>query len=48
MQFFFGNCSQINKNAGGKFDNMFLVEIANKGTFLNAVSNNVIPNGLWY
>ena len=37
MQFFFQELySHTDKNSGEKFEDMFLVKIANKGTFLNA------------
>ena len=36
MQFFFQEFSpHIDKNSGGKFEDMFLVKIASKGTSLN-------------
>ena len=36
MQFFFSNCTHIDKRSGEKFEDMFLVKIASKGTSLNA------------
>ena len=39
MQIFFRNCTHIlTRTQGKKFEDMFLVKIASKGTSLNAVS----------
>ena len=38
MQVFFRNCTHIlTRTQGGKFENMFLIKIANKGTSLNGI-----------
>ena len=40
MQFFQELYSHIDKNSGEKFEDMFLVKIAKKGTSLNTISNS--------
>ena len=40
MQFFFRNCTHIlTRTQGKKFEDMFLVKIANKGTSLKLAHN---------
>ena len=40
MQVFFRNCTHIlTRTQGGKFKDIFLVKIANKGTSLNQLSS---------
>ena len=40
MQVFFRNCTHIlTRNQGGKFEDMFLVKIENKGTSSNQLSS---------
>ena len=46
MQFFQQLYSDADKNSGEKFDNNFLVKIANKGTSLTTPSNSSIHFGL--
>ena len=41
MQFFFKNCAHIlTRTQGEKFEDMFLVKIASKGTSLNSIGTN--------
>ena len=50
MQFFLRNCTHIlTRTQGKKFEDMFLVKIANQGTSLNNLCNdNNIPNHLHF